>query len=181
MGIRLMGADSQYRVEEQHTLAGPFYQISVVRDITSHIIMELVKNIDKRRRSRAAGPDRKAHPMGLAFSVIGILAQNDCLHAAKRRLMQSIEQIPGRRINGPRPVLLLQKYIQVFIIFFGKLRPERFQPVSRDRRHNLLLQQRSGFSDLPHPPLRGPSCRDGHLHPRERGSQQSLRNSFTKS
>ena len=104
-----MGADGQDRVEQEDSLPGPFEQIAVVRDIAAQIIVELPVDVDQGGRGRAAGPDREAHAVGLALAVIGVLAQDHDPDLSQRGLMQGAEEVLGRGIDGPGPVLLLDK------------------------------------------------------------------------
>ena len=45
VGIGLVGAHRQHRVEQHHSLLSPFFKISVIRNKTSQIIMQFLINI----------------------------------------------------------------------------------------------------------------------------------------
>ena len=113
-----MGADSQDRIEEEHSLASPFDQVAVIGFEAPQVIVKLPENIDQGGRRRAAGTDGKAHSVGLALAVVGILAQDHCPHASKRCLVKGVKEILRRRIDRPGPVFLLHKGEQVPVIWF---------------------------------------------------------------
>ena len=60
-----MGPHRKHCIEHQHALLRPFYQIAVVRDPASQVIVELLVDIHKGRRHRHAFPDGKAQPVSL--------------------------------------------------------------------------------------------------------------------
>ena len=49
-----------------------------------------------------------------------------------------VEQVIRRRKNLPRPVLLTYGFVQLCVVWFGKLRFERFEPVIADCCHLFL-------------------------------------------
>ena len=109
MGICLMRPHSQHGVQHQHALLRPFFQITVVWNIASQIIMQLLINIDKRRRHLLSRLHRKAKPMRLMLVMIRVLSQNHDLHLAKRRKMKCVENIIRRRIYHMRRIFFFHK------------------------------------------------------------------------
>ena len=49
MGIGLVGADRQNRIQEQHTLFCPLDKTAVIRYFTSEIVVQFLVNIHQRR------------------------------------------------------------------------------------------------------------------------------------
>ena len=147
MGIGLVGPDCQDGIEKEHALSGPFDQVSVVGHITAQVVVELIEDIDQGRRRRAARADGEAHAVCLPLPVIGILPQNDNSYIGERCLVQGIEEILGGRIDRVGFVLILHKGKEISVILFGKLRPERLQPVAADRCHLTLSFRYLSSSD----------------------------------
>ena len=80
VGICHVRPHCKHRIEHQDTLLGPFYKITIVRDIASQIIVKFLINIHQRRGNLYIRFHREAQSMSLSHIMIGILTQNHYLH-----------------------------------------------------------------------------------------------------
>ena len=112
MGIRLVRAHSEDGVEQKHSLICPFFQITVIRNVTAQIIMQFLINVLQGRRDllllRQHG-ERKT--MCLIYIVIGVLSQQEHFYLAKRRKMKGIKDILRRRVDHCSAVFLPHKCV----------------------------------------------------------------------
>ena len=71
-----MSSHSEGGVEQQHSVASPSFEVAVVGRFDPEILLQLCENVDKRRGYLHAMTHRKAEPVGLARTVVGILAED---------------------------------------------------------------------------------------------------------
>ena len=116
VGIGLMCTYSQHCVQKKHALLCPFFQITVVWDITSHIILKFLINIHQRWRCFHTFFYGKAKPMSLSVIVIGVLSQDHNLYLMQRRKMKRIEHIFRRRKNLSCSVFCHHGFIKFGIV-----------------------------------------------------------------
>ena len=88
-----MGPDGQHRIQKQNPLSGPFFQITVVWDRTAQVIVKLLVNVHQGRGHRHIRLHGEAETVGLAYIVVGVLAQNHHLHLGKRGECKGIEYV----------------------------------------------------------------------------------------
>ena len=140
MGIGLMSTHSQYRIQQQHTLIRPLLQIPVVWNVTAQIILQFLINILQRRRNLLLIlRDRKTHAVCLMLIMIRVLPQQKHLHLTQGRKMKRTENLFRRGIDDSPAVLVLNKSIQLPVIFLVKLRIKRFRPVIVQHCHTHIL------------------------------------------
>lgn len=94
-----MGPYREYCVEEKNPLSGPFFQISVVRNVAAKIVMQLLIDIDQGRRDLYVRPDGKAQSVGLSVSVLGILSENHNFDLAEGSRLKGMKDFICRRID----------------------------------------------------------------------------------
>ncbi len=79
VGIGLVGAYSEDRIQHQYALLSPFHQIAVVGDPTAQVIVEFLINIHQRGGRLYLWLYRKAEAMRLPGIVVRILPQDQHL------------------------------------------------------------------------------------------------------
>ena len=139
MGVRLVGANSERGVQEQHPLTGPGREISMKRPRDAHIGVELFEHVDQRRRRRRGRAHREAQPVGLAGSVVRILAQDHDLHFGERREVQRREDLVLRREHRSRDTLCGDERLQFCPVGLGQLGGKHRIPVGS--RHPVTPQR----------------------------------------
>src|SRR5690625_4127164 len=73
------------------------------------IPLQLFKNIPQRRRRGHARLDRKAQPVGLAWTVVRVLPQHHYFYLLQRRGVKSIKYLFGGGVNYLSRLLLGQQ------------------------------------------------------------------------
>lgn len=90
MRSRSMSLHGKSRVEQQHTLSCPPRQISIGRRHRKlKIVLYLLKYIDERWRQRNTVTHRETQSVGLSWTVIRILTENDNFYFVKRTFIKS--------------------------------------------------------------------------------------------
>ena len=101
VGMRLMRAHRQNRVQQQNALLRPIRQAAVRRHLKAvNIVRQLFVYIRQRRRNIAAFLHRKRQTVRLMFVVIRVLPQNHHLHLVPRRVAERIKHLFFGRIHG---------------------------------------------------------------------------------
>ena len=151
-----MRPDGENRIQKEHTLAGPFCQTAVIRNITAKIIVELLIDIFQRRRDLYAGFHGKTQAMRLSLFMVGILAQNHNTHFMKRGKMKGIQDISCRGIYLISCILLTHFPVKLRIVWFPELRSKPLQPVIVNCSHHSspiqnpsALPEHGALSDTP--------------------------------
>ena len=116
VGIRLMRPDRQHRVEKKDALLRPFCEIPMVGNRAAQIRIQILINIDQRRGNADPLVHRKTQTVRLSRSVIRILTEDHGADIFQRREGERIENIPRRRINFPRSVLIQDRFIKLSVI-----------------------------------------------------------------
>ena len=130
-----MCAHRKYCVEQKNALLRPFRQISVVRNIASAVLMQLLINIYERRRYLDIWLYGKAKTVRLPVSVVRILSEDHHFYIFQRRKSKCIKNVVGRRIDHSCPVFFVHCLIQFRIIWLSEFRLQRSKPVIGNRRH----------------------------------------------
>lgn len=133
-GVRggFVGAYRQYGIEQQHALFRPSIQVTAVRIRSSRIGLYFLENIDERRGERDAVIDRKAQSVGLSFSVIGILSDDDDPDVLRPAFVQRPEDITSRREDTTCGVFPFNEIDQIGKIGFFELVSQQGFPFGRD-------------------------------------------------
>ena len=116
VGVGLMGSHGEDRVEEEHPLLGPLGQIAVVGYPEAEVVVKLLVDIDEGRRDRNVLVYRKTQAVRLSVPVIGILAEDDDLDLVERGQLKSRVDIPARRKDQTRLVLVQDRLIEFSVI-----------------------------------------------------------------
>jgi len=89
MRIGLASTNSQASVDEQDTTVRPWGQQTTLvwRGLVVRVLfLEAFVNVLERRGSRVWRTDGEAESVGLVWSVIGVLAYDDCFYGVERRM-----------------------------------------------------------------------------------------------
>ena len=97
----LVGADGEGGVEQQHPLVGPSGEVARSEgDGGAEVAVDLLDDVDQRRRHGDAVGDGEAEAHGLPGFVVGVLPEDDDLHLVERRVVEGVEYLAARRIAG---------------------------------------------------------------------------------
>src|SRR3989338_5820196 len=99
MRSRLACTHGECRIEEEHPLRRPFFQITVMWNRHIQIGMELFKNIHEGCRRGDSLRNRKTQAMGLSVPMIGILAEDDHLYGIEWCAFKRRKYARHRRID----------------------------------------------------------------------------------
>ena len=116
-------------------MIGPGLQAAVVRDLAAKIRLELLEDIQQRRRRLNAWQNREGKSVRLAGAMIGILTEYDHLRIGIARIMKCIEDRVHVRIDMMGTVFLDQELPQLTIIRLLQLRIQEFRPVIMKNLH----------------------------------------------
>ena len=143
VGVGLMGAHGQHRVEQKDTLLRPTFYDSGAFDLivlpTDSMLPAIKTSCEDIAMTALANAIyastvvlryRKAQAVRLVHVVIGILSQDHHLHFAQRRQMKRIEDLIRRRVYGVLRIFLSDKAIEIPVIGFGEFRLHGGQPVT---------------------------------------------------
>ena len=131
VGCSLTAAHSQYRIQQQHTLTGPFLKIRISAHPDAEIRLYLLEYVLQGRRCRHTFRHGKRESVCLSRSVIRILSKDDYLHLIQRRKVESLEYLAsGREYPLSLSLLLMQETHQRFKIRFPEFTRQRVLPTA---------------------------------------------------
>ena len=137
MRIRLMLADGQHRVEQQHALIRPRLEAAVVRHLAAEVRFQFLEDVEQGWRRLHAGQYGEREAMRLSRAMIRVLSEDDHLRVCIARIVKGVEDRVHVRIHVVRPVLLNQELPELAIIRFLELRIEELRPIIVKDFHRL--------------------------------------------
>ena len=134
MRIGLASPDREDRIEHENALPGPGFQIPIMWNLASHIIMEFPIDVSQREGQR---PDGRLHgeteAMGMTRGWIRILAHEQHADLVIRCGGQSVEDVlAGRQDRLSTGELFFKKRIEREIIGLARLIFEQGSPAERN-------------------------------------------------
>ena len=176
MRIRLMLANGQHRVEQQHALIRPGLEAAVVRHLAAEVCLQFLEDVEQGWRRLHAGQHGEREAMSLSRTMIRILPEDDHLRIRIARVVKGVENRVHIRIHVMRPVLLNQELPELAIIRFLELRIEELCPIIVKDFHRLTT---SFYVPAPCPLLHIVQIHSlpGRLHPPVRMHRVTGRNS----
>ncbi len=104
----------QHRIEQQHALGSPTFQVAIGRNCHAQVVRNLLVNVYQRGRCLDTVAHRKTQAMRLSRAVIRVLPQYHHPHLLKRRRVQRVEnQRSGWVDDRPGLFALQQEGAQV--------------------------------------------------------------------
>ena len=129
---RLVGADRQHGVQQQHALLGPAVEVARGGDGRSGVVGDLLEDILQRRREGNAVRHREAEAVGLPGAVVGVLPDDDHLQTVERAFVESPEDVAAARVDASRGVFLPDEIGQGDEIGFLEFGSQQLFPVGCD-------------------------------------------------
>ena len=120
MTVDVYKRQRQHCIEQQYSIIGPAFQISMRRRVYIEVALQLFKYVDERRRRLDAFLHRKTETMSLSRLMIRILSQYHYLHVLVRRELEGVEDVVHIRIYHSGTVFRLEELPQLQIIIFIK-------------------------------------------------------------
>ena len=121
MAEGLVGTHGEAGVEQEHALAGPAAQIAALGDGRAGLGLYLQEDVAQRGRKIHPVIHAEAEAVGLARSVVGVLAQDDHLDLVGRCAVEGVEDEVSRRVACPGRVLRMNKADELAKVGLGKL------------------------------------------------------------
>ena len=128
----LVGAYREGGVEQQDALPGPSGQVAARRHGLAQVVMYFLENVDQRRGEGDAVVDGEAEPVSLSGAMVGVLPDDDDLHAVERAEVEGIEDEPPRRIDCTLLIFLANEVGQLDEIGFVEFRSQMLFPALLD-------------------------------------------------
>ena len=143
------GADGEHGIQKQHAVLRPASEITAFGRLKADVVLQLLENIDQRRRLGNPVLHREAEPMRLPRAVVGVLSENDGAHVVVIGIAQGVEDVVHMRIDAARGILLLQEYAEPLIVVARKLAGQQLVPAVADMDHYFVPNRRSPASPSP--------------------------------
>ena len=128
MRTRIVGLHGERGVEEQHALVGPTGEVAVGRQGLAEVGLNLLEDVDQRGRHRHTRSHREAHAVGLPRLVVGVLTDDDHLDLMEGTMVEGVENLPRRGIDGGAGVLVAYEGGQLLKVGLVELRLEHLAP-----------------------------------------------------
>ena len=123
------GLHGQHRVEQQHALPGPVFEVRPAAHPDAEVGFDFPEDVDQRGRGGHAVRHGEGQAHRLAGAVVGILAEDDDFHLREGRELESPENLAAGRIDGlPGGFFSMQETRQRGEVRFLELRCERVFP-----------------------------------------------------
>jgi uracil-DNA glycosylase len=125
--------DGQRIVEQQHALPRPVLEVAVHAPRHPEVALELLVDVDQRRRHLHPVGHREAQPVRLPRPVVRVLPEDDDLDLIERGQLERAQPLAARRVDRP-PVglLLLQPAAEAATFRRREDRLERRPPAFRN-------------------------------------------------
>ena len=110
-----VGPHRQGGVQQQDSLLGPAFQVSVGRWRDAKVVMKFLEDVDEGGRRVDSVGHREAQAVGLSWIVVGVLPDDNHLHLVHGAKVQGRKDFRSRRVNHVMLRLLLQEGFLYFL------------------------------------------------------------------
>ena len=128
MTVGVVGAYGERSVEQKHALPGPAREIAIGGNRFAQVVVDLLEDIDERRRHLNAIGYRKTKPHRLSLLMVGILPDDDHPHLVERTKVEGVEDQLSRGIAHIVEIFLTHSQSELFEVGLNKLATKCFAP-----------------------------------------------------